>query len=96
MALFGRKKGEARAEPASGEAPARRGERPPTFLPRREGRLGLESLFMRLVATGGIVGIGTAVAAIMGTQDGDVWIVGLVVTTLSVLFAAVLWSSRML
>lgn len=100
MALFGRKKekeeaGAPAAEPAR-ERPARRDERPLTFLPRREGRKGVESLFMRLVATGGIVGIATAVAAIMGTQDLDAWIVGLAVSLLSVILAAVLWSSRSL
>ena len=51
---------------------------------------------MRIVATGGIVGIGTAVAAILGSQDVDAWIVGIVVSGLSVILAAVLWSSRML
>jgi hypothetical protein len=42
----------------------------------------------------GIIGIGTALAAILGTQDVDVWIVGLVVSTLSVILAAVLWTRR--
>lgn len=51
---------------------------------------------MRLVATGGIVGIATAIAAIMGSQDVDAWIVGLVVSGFSVLLAAVLWTSRTL
>ena len=51
---------------------------------------------MRLIATGGIVGIGTALAAILGSQDVDAWIVGLVVSGVSVILAAFLWSSRTL
>ncbi len=51
---------------------------------------------MRLIATGGIIGIGTALAAILGSQDVDAWIIGLVVSVLSVILAAVLWSSRFL
>jgi hypothetical protein len=49
---------------------------------------------MRIVATGGIVGIGTALAAILGSQDVDAWIIGLVVSAVTVLLAGVLWSSR--
>jgi hypothetical protein len=51
---------------------------------------------MRLVATAGIVGIGTALGAILGTQDVKAWIIALVVSTVSVLLAGVLWSSRSL
>jgi hypothetical protein len=60
---------------------------------RDDGR-GLGSAFSRLVATGGIIGIGTGAAAIMGSQDVDHWIVGIVVSGLSVLLAAIVWSSR--
>jgi hypothetical protein len=56
--------------------------------------VGLQSFFSRLVATGGIIGIGTGVAAIMGTQDVAAWIIGLVAAGVSVLLAAVVWSSR--
>jgi len=42
----------------------------------------------------GIIGIGTALAAILGTQDIDAWIVGLVVSTVVVVLAAVLWTRR--
>ncbi len=67
------------------------------FLGRRERRrLGIESIFIRIVATGGVIGIGVAVAAIMGTQDVAAWIIGLVVSVLSVVLAAILWSSRTL
>ena len=68
----------------------------PTMIPGRDHRRGPESVLMRLVATGGIIGIGTALAAILGSQDVHHWITGLVVATVSVVLAAILWSSRML
>ena len=67
-----------------------------SFIPARSGRLRVESFFMRIVATGGIVGIGTALAAILGSQDVAYWITGLVVSVLTVILAAILWSSRTL
>ncbi len=88
-----RRDGDAVADEPGG---GRRRDAGSTFLPARAGRPGVESLFVRLVATGGIVGIGTALAAILGTQDVDGWIVGLVVSILSVVLAAILWSSRVL
>ena len=78
--------------PTSSPAPERR--RKDTMLPRRRGRLGIETLFMRLVATGGVVGIGVALAAILIAQDVAGWIVGLVVSLTCVILSAVLWSSR--
>ncbi|HSJ94565.1 MAG TPA: hypothetical protein VK896_11080 [Gaiellaceae bacterium] len=66
------------------------------FLPPRADRWGVESLFVRIVATGGIVGIGTAIAAILGWQDIAAWIIGVVVSGVTVLLAALLWSSRTL
>jgi hypothetical protein len=56
--------------------------------------VGFQSFFSRLVATGGIIGIGTGVAAIMGTQDVDAWIIGIVTAGVTVLLASVVWSSR--
>ena len=56
--------------------------------------LGFGSAVSRVVATGGIIGIGTGVAAIMGSQEVDHWIVGIVVAGLSVLLAAIVWRSR--
>jgi hypothetical protein len=55
-----------------------------------------ESLFVRVVATAGIVGISVAVAAVLGTQSIAAWVIGLVASALSVVLAAVLWSSRTL
>jgi hypothetical protein len=75
--------------------PESREERGP-FIPNRPRRFRLESFAVRLIATAGVVGIGTAVGAIMGTQDVDAWIIALVVSTVSVLLAAILWSSRSL
>ena len=63
---------------------------------RRHPRPRVESAAVRLVATCGIVGIAVAIAAILGTQDVDAWIVGLVVSVTSVILAALLWSSRTL
>jgi hypothetical protein len=51
---------------------------------------------MRVVATAGIIGIGVAIAAIMSSQGSKGWVIGLVVSIVSVVLAAVLWSSRRL
>jgi hypothetical protein len=65
-----------------------------TMLPRRRGRLGIETAFMRTIATAGVVGINVAVAAILDSQGVAGWIIGLVVSTLSVVLAAILWSTH--
>jgi hypothetical protein len=64
--------------------------------PHHDRAAGVQTSLSRLVATGGIIGIGTGVAAIMGTQDVDAWIIGIVTAGVSVLLAAVVWSSRSL
>jgi hypothetical protein len=61
----------------------------------RQHIVGLQSAFSRLVATGGIIGIGTGIAAIMGSQDVDAWIIGIVVSGVSVILAAIAWTTRM-
>jgi hypothetical protein len=67
------------------------------FLGRRDSsRPRVESLFVRLIATSGIVGLSVAVAAILGTQSVAAWIIGLVASVMSVVLAAILWSSRTL
>ena len=68
----------------------------PNMLPARRGRGLLERTFVRVIATGGIVGIGVAIAAIMASSNSHGWIIGLVVSLVSVVLAAVLWSSRIL
>ena len=68
-----------------------------TFIgPRGHERRGLESLLVRIVATCGIIGIAVGLAAILGTKDVAPWIIGLAVSALSVVLAAILWSSRTL
>jgi len=59
-------------------------------------RLPLETPLMRVIATGGIVGLGVVIAAIMGSQDVQGWLIGLVVSVVSLVLAALLWSSRRL
>jgi hypothetical protein len=76
------------------DAPA--AERPGVMIPRRRKRLPLEAPLMRVVATGGIIGIGVVIAAIMTSQDSPGWVIGLVVSIVSLALAAVLWSSRRL
>ena len=48
---------------------------------------------MRVVATGGIIGIAAVLGAILVSQDVAGWIVGLVIGLTSVILAALLWSS---
>ena len=67
-----------------------------TMLPARKGRGVLERTFVRVIATGGIVAIGVAIAAIMSSSNSAGWLIGLVVSLVSVVLAAVLWSSRVL
>lgn len=79
------------------ERESRRGERPQGMVPGRERRrTWVERGFMRLIATGGIVGIGVALGAVLVGQDVAGWIVGLVVSLVSIVLAALLWSSRQL
>jgi hypothetical protein len=66
------------------------------MLPQRDRRPLPERLLVRLIATCGIVAIGVAIAAIMVSSNSQGWIVGLVVSIVSVVLAAVLWSSRVL
>jgi hypothetical protein len=82
--------------PAREEAREPRAERPGVMIPNRRKRLPLEAPLMRVVASAGIVGIAVAIAAIMGSQGSQEWLVGLVASVVSLLLAAVLWSSRRL
>ena len=66
------------------------------MIPRRDKRLPVEAPVMRVVATAGIVAISVVVAAIMGSQNSHAWLIGLVVSLVSLVLAAVLWSSRRL
>lgn len=64
--------------------------------PRQRRRSGFERLIVRIIATCGIVAIGVAIAAIMVSSKSQGWVVGLVVSIVTVVLAAVLWSSRQL
>ncbi len=79
-----------------GTSGAASAERPGVMIPERGHRPAPEAFLMRIVATAGIIGIGTAIAAIMASQHSHGWLIGVVVSAVSVLLAAVLWSSRRL
>jgi hypothetical protein len=82
-------------EPAAREAAPH--EAPQGMVPARERRrTKVERGFMRLVATGGIIGIAVLLGAVLVGQDVAGWIVGLVIGVTSVVLAALLWSSRQL
>jgi hypothetical protein len=82
-------------EPAAAEAHTRKDSH--NMLPPRERRRsGFERFVVRIIATCGIVGIGVAIGAIMVSSNSKGWLVGLVVSIVSVVLAAVLWSSRQL
>ncbi len=77
-------------------APQAQTQRETSMLPGRRSRPPLESAFVRTVATGGVIGIGVALGAILTSQNVEGWIVGLVIALVSVLLSAILWSSRRL
>jgi len=84
-------------EPNLGTQARARRPAPQGMVPARERRrTKVERGFMRLVATGGIVGIAVVLGAILTSQDVAGWITGLVVGLTSVILAALLWSSRQL
>ena len=68
----------------------------PGFLPSTPPRPQLESVLVRLIATAGVVGIGTAIGAIIGASNVRSWVIGLVTSAVTVLLAALLWRSRRL
>lgn len=85
--------GEGVGEAALSQPPAR----PGNMLPGRERRrLGLERLMVRIVATGGVIGIGVALGAILAASKVQGWIIGLAVALICVVLSAILWSSRQL
>jgi hypothetical protein len=72
-------------------------DRPQNMVPARKTRRSkVERGFMRVVATGGVVGIGVALGAILSHNNVAGWIIGLVISVVSLLLAAILWSSRQL
>jgi hypothetical protein len=83
--------GRSKARQAAGSEPASS-----SMLPERRERPPLESAFVRVIATGGVVGIGVALGAILTSQKVAGWIIGLVIALVAVIFSAILWSSRRL
>jgi hypothetical protein len=83
--VFDNQAGVASEDPVQGMIPGRS---------RR--RTKLERASMRILATGGIIGIATALGALLVSNDVAGWIVGLAVGLTSVILAAVLWSSKQL
>jgi hypothetical protein len=81
-----------------GDPPAvARSDRPQGMIPGRgRRRTTLERVAMRVLATGGIIGIAVALGAVLVARNVDGWIVGLAIGLTSVILAAVLWSSRQL
>jgi hypothetical protein len=63
---------------------------------RTRRRTKIERASMRVLATGGIIGIATALGAVLVSKGVQGWIVGLAVGITSVILAAILWSSRQL
>jgi hypothetical protein len=53
-----------------------------------------ERAFVRLIVTMGIVGVGVAIGAIMTSSNSEGWLIGLVVSGVTVVLASILWSSR--
>jgi hypothetical protein len=79
------------------ERESRRGGPPQGMVPGRERRRSrVERGAMRVIATGGVIGIAVILGAVLVGQDVAGWIVGLVVGLTSVILAALLWSSRQL
>jgi hypothetical protein len=66
------------------------------FLPVSPPRASAESVAVRLIATAGVVGIGTAIGAIMADAEVAGWVTGLVVSLVAVALAALLWRNRTL
>ena len=66
------------------------------FLSEQPARRAFESAFARVVATTGIVGVGTALGAILIAANVAGWIVGFAVSIVTVALAAMLWRSRRL
>jgi hypothetical protein len=85
---------ENRPDLAGGQSPGDLAE--PGFLPTTPPRANVESIAVRCIATAGVVGIGTAIGAILESASVAGWIMGLVVSLVSVVLAALLWRSRRL
>ncbi len=79
---------------SSQETPTVGGDKPRRQ--RRGARPTFERLFVRLVATVGIVGIGIALGAILASSKVQGWIIGLVVAVVTFVLTGLLRSTRAL
>ena len=68
-------------------------QRPEVRTPNRHRRLPLEASQLRLVAAAGIVAVAVGGAALLGSLGTPAWMLGLVVSVVSLGLAAPLWSS---
>ena len=59
---------------------------------RRRRRTAIETGLQRLVAIGGVIGVGVALGAVLASQDVAGWIIGLVVSLESVILTGLIWS----
>src|SRR5687768_12800675 len=90
-------KDQARSRTAPQGLATPRQDAPQGMIPgRSRRRTKIERGSMRVLATGGIIGLATALGAVLVSQDVAGWIVGLAVGLTSVVLAAILWSSRQL
>ncbi len=64
------------------------------FLPDKPARRPFESVVARLIATAGVVAIGTAAGAIAIAVGSVGWVAGLIVSCVTTVLAAILWRSR--
>jgi hypothetical protein len=69
-------------------------DQPPRPSAERRRRAAFETVFQRMVATIGVIGVGVALGAILTSQDVAGWIIGLVVSLESVVLTGLLWSPR--
>ena len=88
--------GEASPQPTDGGRGGSGGSRGNMLPPRQGRRFAVERVIVRLVATGGIIGIGVILGAILGSNNVQGWIMGLVIAVVTVMLAGLLWSSRQL
>jgi hypothetical protein len=87
--------GDSRDAPGDGEAQAAAPAQ--GMIPgRARRRTKVERVSMRVLATGGIVGIAAILGAVLVGQHVAGWIVGVTIGVTSVILAALLWSSRQL
>jgi hypothetical protein len=71
-----------------------RADEGPEFLPAQPPQRRVWWMVIRLLASAAIIGIGTAVGAILGAAGVHSWLIALVVAAVCVVLTAPLWSVR--